>query len=108
MLRLFSYDCFIQGCDASLLLDDSNSDKNGSSEKQAIPNQTSRGFDKIDMIKEELEQACPGVVSCADILALATRVVVLLVCFLYLYLYLFLSVMDLDNLSNYNLSCNVL
>lgn len=76
-----------QGCDASLLLDDSNGDKNRTIEKQAIPNQTLRGFDKIDLIKEELEQACPGVVSCADTLALATRDAVLLVCSLQLFLY---------------------
>ncbi|XP_050279322.1 uncharacterized protein LOC126720639 isoform X2 [Quercus robur] len=30
-------------------------------ERQVIPNQTLRGFDKIDSIKEELEKACPGV-----------------------------------------------
>ncbi|KEH38295.1 peroxidase family protein [Medicago truncatula] len=69
LLRLFFHDCFIQGCDASLLLED----RNISYEKQAIPNQTLKGFDKVDLIKEEVEQACPGVVSCADILALAAR-----------------------------------
>ncbi|WJX72979.1 peroxidase [Trifolium repens] len=74
ILRLFFHDCFIQGCDASLLLEDRNS----SSEKQAIPNQTLKDFDKIDLIKEEVEKACPGVVSCADILALAARDAVLL------------------------------
>ncbi|KAK4593994.1 hypothetical protein RGQ29_017890 [Quercus rubra] len=42
-------------------------------ERQVIPNQTLRGFDKIDSIKEELEKACPGVVSCADIVSIATR-----------------------------------
>ncbi|KAK7818024.1 peroxidase 52, partial [Quercus suber] len=31
------------------------------------------GFDKIDSIKEELEKAYPGVVSCADIVSIATR-----------------------------------
>ncbi|CAJ2677019.1 unnamed protein product [Trifolium pratense] len=52
------------GCDASLLLEDRNS----SYEKQAIPNQTLKGFDKIDLIKEEVEQACPGIVFYADII----------------------------------------
>ncbi|KAM4070987.1 hypothetical protein ACB094_11G027300 [Castanea mollissima] len=70
LLRLFFHDCFIEGCDASVLLGDSNGDKNHSIERRAIPNQT---FDKIDSIKEELENACPGVVSCADIVSIATR-----------------------------------
>ncbi|KEH38615.1 peroxidase family protein [Medicago truncatula] len=54
------------------------SSRNGSYEKQAIPNQTLKGFDKVDLIKEEVDQACPGVVSCTDILALVTRDSVLL------------------------------
>ncbi|GMY33309.1 putative Peroxidase 48 [Fagus crenata] len=73
LLRLFFHDCFIEGCDASVLLDDSNGDKNHSIERQAIPNQTLKGFDQIDFIKEELEKACPGVVSCADVVSIATR-----------------------------------
>ncbi|WCJ37052.1 Peroxidase superfamily protein [Euphorbia peplus] len=72
-LRLFFHDCFIEGCDASVFLDDSYGDKNYSIERQAIPNLTLRGFDEIDIIKEELENVCPGVVSCADTLAIATR-----------------------------------
>ncbi|PSR92606.1 Peroxidase [Actinidia chinensis var. chinensis] len=70
LLRLMFHDCFIQGCDASVLLDDSNGN---SIEKDAIPNQTLKGFDFIDTIKDELEEACPGIVSCADILVLSTR-----------------------------------
>lgn len=55
------------------MLDDSNGMANHSIERQAVPNQTLKGFNYIDQIKEVLENKCPGVVSCADILALATR-----------------------------------
>ncbi|GAV59826.1 LOW QUALITY PROTEIN: peroxidase domain-containing protein, partial [Cephalotus follicularis] len=61
-----------QGCDASVFLDDSNGDRRHCIERDAIPHMTLKGFDKINMIKEELEQVCP-VISCADTTALATR-----------------------------------
>ncbi|GLJ18279.1 hypothetical protein SUGI_0323260 [Cryptomeria japonica] len=71
LLRLQFHDCFVQGCDASLFLDDSAKIV---SEKNSNPNKNSaRGFEVIDQIKSELEKACPKTVSCADILIIAAR-----------------------------------
>ncbi|EPS73605.1 peroxidase, partial [Genlisea aurea] len=71
LIRLHFHDCFVQGCDASILLDGSATI---ASEKNAGPNANStRGFDVVDGIKSALEGSCPGIVSCADILALAAQ-----------------------------------
>ncbi|KAL3528762.1 hypothetical protein ACH5RR_008084 [Cinchona calisaya] len=75
LLRLVFHDCFIEGCDASVLLDSYDGIE---SEKDSPPNESLKGFDHIDIIKSELEGTCPGVVSCADILVLAARESVLL------------------------------
>ncbi|KAJ3672847.1 hypothetical protein LUZ60_006221 [Juncus effusus] len=76
LTRLHFHDCFVHGCDGSVLLDNSETIK---SEKYAKPNYNSlRGFDVVDDIKTALENACPGVVSCADILTLAAEISVVL------------------------------
>ncbi|PKI63939.1 hypothetical protein CRG98_015668 [Punica granatum] len=68
LLRVHFHDCFVEGCDASILVD------NGpNSEMHAFGHQGVHGFEIIEEAKARLEQACPRVVSCADIVALAAR-----------------------------------
>jgi len=73
LLRLHFHDCFVQGCDASVLLDGSAT---GPGEQQAPPNLTLRptAFKAINDIHDRLQKECGGaVVSCSDVLALAAR-----------------------------------
>ncbi|XP_024987459.1 basic peroxidase-like [Cynara cardunculus var. scolymus] len=67
IIRLHFHDCFVQGCDASILLDDTPS------EKTTGANSGVRGYEVIDAAKAAVENICPGVVSCADVLAVAAR-----------------------------------
>ncbi|CAN4079624.1 unnamed protein product [Withania somnifera] len=71
LLRLHFHDCFVNGCDGSVLLDDTST---FTGEKNAFANRHSaRGFEVIDAIKANVEKACPSTVSCTDILTLAAR-----------------------------------
>ncbi|WOH07161.1 hypothetical protein DCAR_0626590 [Daucus carota subsp. sativus] len=67
IIRLHFHDCFVRGCDASILLNHQGS------ERSAEVSKTLRGFNIIDEIKSEVERKCPKTVSCADILVAAAR-----------------------------------
>ncbi|KAJ9170389.1 hypothetical protein P3X46_018501 [Hevea brasiliensis] len=71
VMRFQFHDCFVNGCDASMLLDDTPTMLG---EKGALSNVNSlRSYEVIDEVKEELEKVCPGTVSCADIIVMAAR-----------------------------------
>ncbi|KAL2926838.1 Peroxidase 4 [Bienertia sinuspersici] len=72
ILRLFFHDCFVNGCDGSVLLEDTPT-FTGERTAGANANNSIRGFEVIDAIKSNVEAYCSGIVSCADILALAAR-----------------------------------
>ncbi|XP_047045781.1 peroxidase 1-like [Lolium rigidum] len=69
LLRMHYHDCFVQGCDGSVML----RSRRGTAERDATPNRSMRGFDAIERIKAKLEMLCPLTVSCADIIAMAAR-----------------------------------
>ncbi|XP_052189379.1 peroxidase 63 [Diospyros lotus] len=72
ILRLFFHDCFAGGCDASVLISSTPFHK---AERDADINLSLPGdaFDLVVRAKTALELACPSVVSCSDILAVASR-----------------------------------
>ncbi|KAK3133607.1 hypothetical protein QOZ80_6AG0538630 [Eleusine coracana subsp. coracana] len=76
VMRLQFHDCFVNGCDGSVLMDPR---PGMPGEKGSLSNTHSlRSFDVVDEIKAALEDRCPGVVSCADIIVMAARDAVVL------------------------------
>lgn len=78
-LRLFFHDCIIQGCDASIMIASSGRNK---AEKDHPDNLSlaGDGFDTVIRAKAAVDAvpSCRNKVSCADILAMATRDVIAL------------------------------
>ncbi|TVU21300.1 hypothetical protein EJB05_30928 [Eragrostis curvula] len=71
LIRLLFHDCFVRGCDGSVFLDKSY--ENPHPEKEAPANIGLAAFDLLEEIKAAVEDRCPEVVSCSDILIYAAR-----------------------------------
>ncbi|XP_074310343.1 peroxidase 57-like [Silene latifolia] len=68
-LRMQFHDCFVNGCDASILIYGS------STERVHAANAGVREYDFLDNLKATVESICPDTVSCADLIAIATATV---------------------------------
>ncbi|KAL1550916.1 peroxidase [Salvia divinorum] len=73
VLRLFFHDCVVGGCDASLFLISPTSAHHSERDNDINHSLPGDAFEVVIRAKTRLEIECPGVASCSDILAEATR-----------------------------------
>ncbi|KAL2926811.1 Cationic peroxidase 2 [Bienertia sinuspersici] len=72
LVRVSFHDCFVRGCEGSILL-------NGEDVEQKAPiNKGLGGTKAVSDIKEAVEKVCPGVVSCTDVLVIGARAAIAL------------------------------